>query len=469
MFYKLSDNIFFRMFNDYGVLTDNNLFAYKYVHNNVYQLPDKCVSKSAAVMLSILTREPQNINSIIDKLINIFNGVDYNTLRLDVIEFFDVLVEEGYLIKGKSIDTCVKRTYTHNDNKRIVVVENKKSQIDEIPILRSVHIEISDRCNEKCVHCFIPSDFRSKEMTPEMFYDIVNQAREQNVINITISGGEPLIHPNIIDFLNYCRKKDLSVNLLTNLTLLTDDILEEIKMNPNCSVQVSLYSIDATVHDSITQIKGSYSKTKNNLLKLIKEKIPVQISCPIIKENVDSFDSVILWADQHNIGVTINYEIFGSCDHSNENLRHRLSIEDVGLAFDKVSSDEYIKSIYEKAKGKCAEEDSTHVCNICRMYFCVSTEGNVFPCVGWKSRILGNINKKSLKEIWENSSDINYLREIRQNDFKDCTKCSDRGYCTICMMVNANENPEGEIFKINPFHCQMAHLLHLKTDKYLGR
>ena len=42
---------------------------------------------------------------------------------------------------------------------------------------------------------------------------------------------------------------------------------------------------------------------------------------------------------------------------------------------------------------------------------------------------LGNINKKSLKEIWENSSDINYLREIRQNDFKDCTKCSDRGYC----------------------------------------
>ena len=61
------------------------------------------------------------------------------------------------------------------------------------------------------------------------------------------------------------------------------------------------------------------------------------------------------------------------------------------------------------------------------------------------------------------------MREIRQNDFKDCTKCSDRGYCTICMMVNANENPEGEIFKINPFHCQMAHLLHLKTDKYLGR
>ena len=74
----------------------------------------------------------------------------------------------------------------------------------------------------------------------------------------------------------------MSVNVLSNLTLLTDDILSEMKKNPLLSVQVSLYSMDATVHDSITKLSGSFEKTKAGILRLCDENIPVQISCPII-------------------------------------------------------------------------------------------------------------------------------------------------------------------------------------------
>ena len=120
-----------------------------------------------------------------------------------------------------------------------------------------------------------------------------------NIINVTLSGGEPLLHKDFVRFLSRCRELDLSVNVLTNLTLLTDEILEEMKKNPLLSVQTSIYSMNSEVHDTITKVKGSFEKTKNNLLRLKECGIPLQISCPIMKENQDSFINVVEWAKEN--------------------------------------------------------------------------------------------------------------------------------------------------------------------------
>lgn len=110
---------------------------------------------------------------------------------------------------------------------------------------------------------------------------------------------------------------------------MTDDILSEMKKNPLLSVQVSLYSMDATVHDSITKLSGSFEKTKAGILRLCDENIPVQISCPIIKQNKDTYVDVLHWGWDHNIAVATEPVIFAAYDHSGCNLANRLSIEEV--------------------------------------------------------------------------------------------------------------------------------------------
>ncbi|WP_461251971.1 radical SAM protein, partial [Treponema sp. R8-4-B8] len=55
------------------------------------------------------------------------------------------------------------------------------------------------------------------------------------------SGGEPMLHPQFCDFLRKAKDYDFSVNILTNLTLLNDEIIAEMKNNRLSSVQVSLY------------------------------------------------------------------------------------------------------------------------------------------------------------------------------------------------------------------------------------
>ena len=258
----------------------------------------------------------------------------------------------------------------------------------------------------------------------------------------------------------------MSVNILTNLTLLTDEIINEIKSNPLISVQTSIYSMDSNIHDSITKMKGSFKKTKNALLKLKKFGVPIQISCPIMKQNKDTFIDVVKWGNENGILVLTDYVIFAAYDHSNCNLTNRLSLEEVGSAIDKQMTVNYARELCATATEKESLGPNDPVCSICRYNFCVSAEGDVFPCVGWQSNVIGNLNVQSMKEIWKESQEIKRLRHVQRAHFPKCISCKDRGYCTICMMGNSNEN--GDAFKVNDFHCAVSSMMHDKVKKCLN-
>lgn len=225
--------------------------------------------------------------------------------------------------------------------------------------------------------------------------------------------------------------------------------------------------MDYSIHDSITKVKGSFEKTMKSLLELKDAGIPLQISCPIMKQNLDTFKDVISFGKENDIIVSIDYVIFASYDHSNCNLVHRLSLEEVEQAFDKQLSDKYLNSLYDLAREKLALTEQDPICTICQDYICISAEGNVFPCIGWQENIIGNLNKQTLREVYETSEEIQRLRQVKRADFPKCVKCDDRGYCTVCMMSNSNESSDGNPFAINNYHCKVAAMIHRKVDSFL--
>ena len=274
-----------------------------------------------------------------------------------------------------------------------------------------------------------------------------------------------MLHPDFAGFLKKCRELDLSVNVLSNLTLLNDEVIAEMKKNPLLSVQASLYSMTPSVHDEITQLAGSFEKTRSGILRLIEAGIPVQISCQVMRQNRDSFAEVVRWGNEHNIPAAFNYMIFGEYDRTNENLQNRLSVAEVAEAFDTQISVGYAKSLKAEADSKILLGADTPVCSVCRYYFGVTVEGDAFPCAGWQSKKLGSLREMSIADIWEKSPDVEYLRQIKLKDFPKCVDCEDRGYCTICMMSNSNKNPDGDIFRPSSFQCEAAAMVHAKVNE----
>ena len=97
MYYRLSDDVLFRRYENFGYISDNSEYGYRMLNDSRSILGEKYVSESGAVMLEQLSREPQEISEIVKKLIDIFVDVDFGTLLSDTEEFFAYLASDGFV------------------------------------------------------------------------------------------------------------------------------------------------------------------------------------------------------------------------------------------------------------------------------------------------------------------------------------------------------------------------------------
>ncbi|MGB4413492.1 MAG: radical SAM protein [Paludibacter sp.] len=477
MFFKQKSNILFRNYESFGYITDDRNFGYKQTSNNEKYTGDKILSESGSLFMSVLTKTPQNLEVLIDKIMKHLKDVAIDVIKNDALEFYSLLERDGFIVSGETMKECddkdfrfsynlleLKTGQKHNTIANTYPEKSTQDFLEEFfngkPQLTNLHIEITSVCNERCVHCYIPHDYKVSYIKPDLFYNLIKQCKDMRLLHLTISGGEPMLHKNFTDFLRKCKEYDFSINLLSNLTLLNDEIINEMKVNPLLGVQVSLYSMDSNIHDEITQMKGSLEKTKNAILRLVENDIPVQISCPIMKQNKSSYTEVIKWGEKYKIHVGDDYGIIGRYNHTTQNLNCRLSIEEIkDLIINKVANDsKYIEKLESEAEKKKKMTANDFVCSVCNSSICISDNGNAYPCAGWQGYVVGNINETSLNDIWNNSDKVQYLRNLRKKDFPKCIECEDKEFCTMCMVRNANENPQGNPLVVNEFFCNIARL-----------
>lgn len=484
MYFKQKSNVMYRNYGSFGYITDNRNFGYKLANDDQDNIGDKIVSESGAVFLAVLSRIPQSIDDLTQKICDQFTDVDIEIIKNDAIEFYSILEADGFIVSGETLQECNEKEQGFSFKKpklrkqKDACALQKKFEnstqdfFDEYfnnePQLTSLHIEIISKCDERCIHCYIPHEKKTDIMNPDMFYDILEQGRKMNLLHLTISGGEPMAHNNFVDFLKKCNEYNFSVNVLSNLNLLNQDIIEEMKQNPLLCVQTSLYSMNAKIHDAITQKRGSFEKTKSAILELIENDIPVQISCPIMKQNMNCYQDVIDWGKEHNINVSSDYVIIARYDHIIQNLNCRLSIDDVRQIINQKidNNPQYLESVEKEYVKKKDMSPDDYICSVCHSSICISENGNVYPCAGWQGYVVANINETKLSDIWNNSKKVKYLRNLRRRDFLQCVQCSEKEFCTMCMVRNANEHPQGDPLEVNEYFCNIAKL---NKDIYFER
>ena len=94
---------------------------------------------------------------------------------------------------------------------------------------------------------------------------------------------------------------------------------------------------------------------------------------------------------------------------------------------------------------------------------CLNADGNYYACSGFQDFPLGNCFKQSLRDVWENSPQIKYLRGLRGRDIPKCIHCKDRNYCSMCLVRNFNET--GDMLKVAEHFCKVAALNHQIVDE----
>ena len=461
---------------------------------NQLSFQDRVYDETGADFLKEINRTPQDVNDIVDRLHKLYgDSVSRQELYEDFMEFVSDLVEHKFLVMGETA-----KELDANDIEFSYSMANLKTQTDDFtqvtkqhvqettrdliweesqrnPRLNAIQFELTSRCNERCIHCYIPNGKKNHgfDMPTEKVKSIINEFAEMGGQHVTLSGGEVFMHKDIIPIMQYCREKDMRISILSNLISLKDEQIPAIKDANISLLQTSLYSMDPAIHDAITTVPGSHAKTKANLEKLIAADIPCQISCPSMKINYKGYVNVLKYAQSKKIKAYTDYMIKAQADFDTSNLANRPSLEETEeLLRDIIEYDIDYKNLTLQQMSKSEEQRidlekfaKQPLCGVGINDFCITANGDVYPCAGWQAMVCGNVYKQSLKEIWDNSPQFTELRKITQGSFPQCLTCEARDYCHVCLVQNYNEG-NGDMFKINPHYCDVAFLNKSLVEEY---
>ena len=414
----------------------------------------------------------------------IYTGANREELTNDFIEFMNELEGEGFVVSGMTEDEIAAKmpsfSYSRKDMKTAPLTEHDISPnaqatteflgkyFRNAPHLFAFQFELTSRCNEKCRHCYLPDTRNLHDIEIVLAISILDQLADMGTLKVTFSGGECLLYPDLIPILRHAREKDFSISLLSNLTMLNDEIISALKDANIDLLQASVYSMEPEEHDYITRLPGSHAKTIQGIERLIAADVPVQISCPTMRRTYKSYKDVLDWAYSHGIKGYTDYIMMARSDRTTDNLDNRMTLEETeALLKDIIGYDIQYRTILDANIEPSPLNPDEHICGAGVDFMCVAANGEFYPCPGFQGYPLGNAHEHSVADVWNNSEALKKLRAVKWKDFPQCMKCEAKPYCSMCMVRNLNET--GSIFEVSKHFCDVAFLNKKLVEEYKNR
>ena len=295
----------------------------------------------------------------------------------------------------------------------------------------SVHLDLTYRCNERCVHCYLDHEDHG-EMTTAEILRVLDELAGAGVFFLTLSGGEIFMRKDFFAILEHARKRTFAVKLKTNAVMVTRAKAERIAGLGVESVQISLYSHRAQVHDAITKLPGSFARTVEGARLLRAQGLRVSFANVLMKGNEDDYRGVRQLARDMGIEFKLDPTITPMMDGGREILA--LNIDAARLA--EVYADEELTRETEKRatpSGPMPREEALDSvpCSAGHTLAYISPYGEVFPCVQFPYAC-GNVREKPFGEIWRDSPQFREVRSISLADVEGCSTCVHGGSCSRC-------------------------------------
>jgi radical SAM protein with 4Fe4S-binding SPASM domain len=146
--------------------------------------------------------------------------------------------------------------------------------------------DLTTRCNLSCRHCYNASHYKANTIPPHILHMVADKLASSGIFFITLSGGEPLMEPEIWNIITIFKEKKKNVTLVTNGTLITEKIARKIKGAGIDSVQISIDGLRET-HDYLRRAKGCFDKSLHALEFLLNEKVFVTVNMTVSQRNVE--------------------------------------------------------------------------------------------------------------------------------------------------------------------------------------
>ena len=296
---------------------------------------------------------------------------------------------------------------------------------------------LSEVCNLKCLHCYqenhkpIQLDFDKLVVIYNQYKELLNKLDMKGHINIT--GGEPLCNPYLFKILDMIKRDsdNISFSILTNGTLITDEIAKKIASYNPYYVQVSLEGGKKT--NDYIRGKGTYKKIAEGITNLRKNNIFTSISFTATKLNYKEFPKVVKYARHYNVNNVWSDRYIPLGDNLDKELV--LSLEDTQEYLNimykereklrKLVNNNTTISMYRALQFQMTD-DFAYGCTAGDTLLTVMENGDLVPCRRMPI-VVGNLFKDKMYDLYKNSR---VLKDLRNNRIPDeCGDCENSELC----------------------------------------
>jgi len=314
------------------------------------------------------------------------------------------------------------------------------------------------RCNLKCVHCYARSEDISydNELNHEQSIAMIDDLAQFGVPVLLFSGGEPTVHPKLIEYAQYAVSKGMRAVISTNGTLITREKAKQLKEIGLSYVGISLDGLEET-HDKFRGVKGSFKKVMAAIENCQEAGIKVGLRFTINKRNVKDIPGIFDLLEEKNIPRACFYHLVYSGrgseiakeDLSHEETRNVLDLimnrtkdlHDRNLPKEVLTVDNHADGPY--VYQRLLDEDPKRAAEVLELLEmnegnnsgrgigCISWDGEVHPDQFWREKSLGNVKDRPFSKIWTDV-DNDFLMKLKEKKKHVKGRCSQCRWLDIC-------------------------------------
>ncbi len=309
------------------------------------------------------------------------------------------------------------------------------------PQLRHLFLELTLRCNEKCLHCGSScGDQHSEELTVAQYSKFLAEVKgDFGIANkmLCITGGEPLLRKDFFDIMAIAHELGFHWGMTSNATLIDDSVAKELKRVGMGTISVSIDGLEET-HDAFRRTVGGWKKAMNGIESLIRADAfkHVQVTTVVTHQNIGQLDELYKIFNDMDIDSwrIINMEPIGRAKQHPELL---LTDDDYRYMFEYIRNKRiagepvtYGCSHYLGLEYEREVRDWYYICTAGTYIASIMANGDITACLDIERRpefVQGNILKDRFKDVWENRFEI--FRRDLGDDNEKCRNCSEKCRC----------------------------------------
>ncbi|MEW6670482.1 MAG: radical SAM protein [Thermodesulfobacteriota bacterium] len=199
---------------------------------------------------------------------------------------------------------AMDKSFHHKKNPYVSRIESSRVPLwlNKRPLLTHLDMEITERCNLNCIHCYINQPAgdeagRKKELATAAIKAILKDAADLGCLSIRFTGGEPLLREDFEELYIAARKLGMKVILFTNATLLTPRITALFtEIPPLAPIEITLYGMKKKSYETVTRTPGSFEAAWRGIDLVIARKLPFAVKSALLPPCLDEIGEFESWA-----------------------------------------------------------------------------------------------------------------------------------------------------------------------------